>query len=184
MEQANMGAILEPEAGLPRDDLLRRWDAVLRDPVLRESPYRIELNRWGTIEMTPVKPFHSRVSQRLATFLEDALGGEAFTELAIALPAGLRVPDVAWCSPAFLTRHADEFEPASLALSEAPELCVEVMSESNSLGEIREKCDAYLAAGAIEAWIVMPDLRIRYFDKDGERAHSVFQVDMTRWSVA
>jgi Uma2 family endonuclease len=178
-----MGAIVEPEIGLPLEMLLQRWDAVLRDPVLRETPYRVELNRWGTVEMTPVTPFHSRVAQRLAVLLEQALGGEAFTELAIVLPAGLRIPDVAWASPAFLSAHAEEFRPGSLALRTAPELCVEVMSDSNSLGEIREKIDAYLAAGAVEAWIVAPDTRIRFFDTRGERASTAFEVDLTHWKV-
>jgi Uma2 family endonuclease len=178
-----MGAIVEPETGLPPEMLLQRWDAVLHDPVLRESPYRVELNRWGTIEMTPVKPFHSRVSQRLAVFLEGALGGEAFTELAILLPMGLRVPDVAWCSAAFLASHTNDFSAGSLALRTPPELCIEVMSDANSFGELKEKLDAYLAAGAREAWIVTLDLRIRFFDANGERPHTAFDVDLTGWSV-
>jgi Uma2 family endonuclease len=178
-----MGAILQRETGLPQEGLLRRWNDVLRDPLLREAPYRIELNRWGTIEMTPVKPFHSRVSQRLAVLLENALGGEAFTELAIVLPAGLRVPDVAWCSPAFLAQYAEEFKPGSLALSRPPELCIEVMSDSNTYGEMKEKTDAYIAAGATEAWIVLPDLQIRCFDADGECSQTAFQVDLSTWSV-
>lgn len=178
-----MGAILERETGLPQEGLLRRWRDVLCDSLLRDSPYRIELNRWGTIEMTPVKPFHSRVSQRLAVFLEEALGGEAFTELAIVLPVGLRVPDVAWCSAAFLAGRAEEFKPASVALSKPPELCIEVMSDSNTYGEMKEKADAYLAAGAMEAWIVLPDLRIRFFDAQGERSHTAFQIDLSAWSV-
>lgn len=51
-----MGAVLEREAGLPLEGLLRRWAEVLRAPLLRQAPYRIELNRWGTIEMTPPSP--------------------------------------------------------------------------------------------------------------------------------
>ena len=176
-----MGAILDHGAGLPRDALLRRWQDVLRDPLLRETPYRVELNRWGTIEMTPVKPHHSRVAKRLADALEAALGGEAYTELAIALPTGLRVPDVAWCSQEFLSRHAAEFNPGNLALSEPPELCIEVMSESNTIGELKEKIDAYVAAGAQEAWIVMGDLGIRCYDNAGERAQSRFALDLTAW---
>ena len=177
-----MGAILENEAGLPPQALLRRWQEVLRDPLMREAPYRVELNRWGTIEMTPVRPFHSRVAKRLADALEQALGGEAYTELAIALVSGLRVPDVAWCSDEFLKQHAAEFAPGSLALSLPPELCVEVMSESNSFGELKEKADAYLAAGAQEAWIVLPDLTIRVFDSEGEKPRSRFAFDTAAWT--
>jgi Uma2 family endonuclease len=173
-----MGAILDRETGLSREALLRKWDEVLRDPVLRESPYRIELNQWGTIEITPVKPFHSKTAKRLADRLEDSLGGESYTELAIALPQGLRVPNVSWCSDEFLSRHAGEFDPGSLALTSPPEICIEVMSESNSYGELKQKIDAYLAAGAREAWIVLPDLRIRFFDANGERDRTQYAVDL------
>ena len=179
-----MGAILEHETGLPPQALLRRWQEVLRDPLLRETPYRVELNRWGTIEMTPVKPYHSRVAKRLADALENALGGEAYTELAIALPSGLRVPDVAWCSSQFLAQYAPEFAPGNSALSHPPELCVEVMSDSNTLGELREKVDGYLAAGAQEAWIVAADLTVRVFGPEGERAGSQFPFDLVAWTRA
>jgi Uma2 family endonuclease len=41
----------------------------------------------------------------------------------------------------------------------APELCIEIAWPSNSLKELMEKVDAYVAAGAIEAWIVYPQSR-------------------------
>jgi Uma2 family endonuclease len=151
--------------------------------MFRQTPYRVELNRWGTIEMTPVKPHHSRVARRLAQALENALGGEAYTELAIALPSGLRVPDIAWCSPDFLSEHAMEFTPGNLALSIPPEICVEVMSDSNTLGELREKAAAYIAAGAQEAWIVLQDLSIRFYDASGERVDTAFEVQLQGWAA-
>jgi hypothetical protein len=58
------------------------------------------------------------------------------------------------------------------------------MSDSNSYGEMKEKIDAYLAAGATEAWIVLPDLRIRFFDAHGERSGTAFHIDLSSWSVA
>ena len=173
---------MESETGLATEALLRRWGEVLNDPLMRETPYRVELNRWGTIEVTPVKPYHSRVAKRLADALERALGGEAYTELAIALPSGLRVPDVAWCSTGFLAQHAAEFAPGSLALLSAPDLCVEVMSESNTLGEMKEKAEGYLSAGAQEAWVVMSDLTVRIFDAEGERSATRFAFDVLAWA--
>jgi Uma2 family endonuclease len=176
-----MNAVIDQEASLPRDALLRRWQDVLADPQFRRTPYRVELNRWGTIEKTPVKPHHSRVAKRLAQALESTLGGEAYTELAIALPSGLRVPDVAWCSAQFLSRHAQEFAPGSLALSVPPDVCVEVMSESNTLGELKEKAAAYVEAGAKEAWIVLQDLSILFYDASGQRPDTAFDVDLSGW---
>ena len=38
----------------------------------------------------------------------------------------------------------------------APEICLEVISPSNSVKETQEKREAYFAAGAHEVWIVFP----------------------------
>ena len=43
------------------------------------------------------------------------------------------------------------------ALRTAPELCVEVLSPTNTPAEISEKVAAYLAAGAREVWVVGDD---------------------------
>ncbi len=37
------------------ETLLARWDEVLRDPALRDLPYKIEVNSWGKVEMTPLR---------------------------------------------------------------------------------------------------------------------------------
>jgi hypothetical protein len=42
--------------------------------------------------------------------------------------------------------------------------------------EIAEKTAAYLAAGAVEVWIVKEDGSIRYFTASGEQAKSGFPV--------
>jgi Uma2 family endonuclease len=70
-----------------------------------------------------------------------------------------------------------------LALSSLPEICIEVMSDSNSYGELKEKVDAYLAVGAREAWTVLTDLRIRFFEATGECPHTQYDVDLSTWSA-
>lgn len=57
----------------------------------------------------------------------------------------MRVPDVVWASPELMQRHG--FESTLLA---APELCVEVLSPTNTPAKIGEKVAAYLVAGARE----------------------------------
>jgi Putative restriction endonuclease len=89
--------------------------------------------------------------------------------------------DVVWCSAQFVARHAGVFKAGEPLLQEAPEICVEIKSPSNSLGELKEKIDAYVADGAIEAWIVLDDLSVRFFDADGERERSRFAVDLDAW---
>jgi Uma2 family endonuclease len=63
-------------------------------------------------------------------------------------------------------------------LPRAPEICVEVMSQSNSDEEIKERTRAYLAAGAKEVWLATADGTIRYFDVEGERSSSAFPVSI------
>ena len=54
---------------------------------------------------------------------------QAFTliEVGIATPEGVFVPDLAWASVQFASQHAGE-----IVLTQAPELCIEVLSPSNS----------------------------------------------------
>ena len=51
--------------------------------------------------------------------------------------------------------------------SQSPELCVEVVSPSNSKAEIDEKIDLYLAKGAKEAWICDENGRVSFFIHKG-----------------
>ena len=57
--------------------LLARWQEVLGDPTLCDLPYKIELNSWGKVEMTPASNRHGRLQAVLA--LE--LGLQAFGEI-------------------------------------------------------------------------------------------------------
>jgi Uma2 family endonuclease len=73
-----------------------------------------------------------------------------------------------------MKRHGTE-----TPLSSAPELCIEVVSPSNSTKELREKTDAYLDAGAQEVWIVYPQSkRFVFHGSGGELQISRFAVDL------
>jgi len=159
-----MSTIVDPleVTGLTRHELARRWSELISDPVLAGLPYRMELNRWGHIEMTPpASPTHMSRASALVQMLQDRIGtGRAFTECAIATGAGVRVADVVWCSPMFLERHRETLAGWAASLPQAPELCIEVLSPSNLPAEMREKAQLYVAAGAREAWLVFADGRI------------------------
>jgi len=49
------------------------------------------------------------------------------------------------------------------------------------VGELKEKIDAYLAAGAQEGWIMLEDLSVRLFTGAGETVASRFTFDLGRW---
>ena len=121
------------------------------DPCFANVPGKIELDVWGRVLMTPpAEVYQSRVQGNLTHKLKAVLGLHVITEASIATPAGLFVPDVAWPSPTFMSAHPES------PLMRAPEICVEVVSPSNSVKEMSEKKETYLAAGAEEVWIVYP----------------------------
>jgi Uma2 family endonuclease len=93
----------------------------------------------------------------LQAFVAQTLGrqrpdGTTFTECPVETEIGVRVPDVVWASAQFMQRHGTESE-----FRAGPDLCVEVLSPTNTRAEIGEKVAAYLAAGAREVWVVGDD---------------------------
>ncbi len=165
-------AVPVPSGEWPYDAPLT-WAQVCDDPSLDDLPYRIELDRYGRLLMSPVSTRHSRLQGRIARHLEDALGGEAFPECAIETSEGVRSPDVVWMSDGF----AASIPEGTLALARAPEICVEVRSPSNPWAEMEEKVTLYLAKGAQEVWICEPDGRFRWFGHEGERSVSALVPD-------
>jgi Uma2 family endonuclease len=164
-----MGNLATPEA------LIARWDEVLRDPTLQDLPYKIELNAWGKVEMSPASNRHSRLQGIIALALGTQLkDGGILPECSVLTSIGIRVPDVAWASSSFLAAYG-EITP----FMHAPEICVEIISPSNVKAEIEEKTRAYLAAGAEEVWLVSEEGTIRYFDRRAEKAQSNFPVVVT-----
>ena len=99
--------------------------------------------------------------------------GSTITECGVETRIGVRVPDVAWASPGFLlpTWRREPFPSA-------PEICVEVLSPSNSAAEMNEKVAAYLEAGAIEVWLVREDGGVEIVTKSGPRPSSTFGIDL------
>ena len=161
-----MGNLATPEV------LLARWDEVCRDPSLRDLPYKIELNAWGKVEMSPPAVGHARLQTALALQLSQQLpDGVALTECPVLTGIGIRVPDVVWASAEFRKQHK-RFSP----LPKAPEICVEIISPSNVQAESIEKTRAYLAAGAEEVWLVSETGKVRFIDRTGEKPQSSFPI--------
>lgn len=163
-----MGNLTTPEA------LVGRWEEVLKDPSLRDLPYKIELNAWGKLEMSPASNRHGRLQAVLALELGRQLQGMVLTECSVLTRIGVRVPDVAWASPEFMKAFG-EITP----YTRAPEICVEILSRSNVQAETIEKTGAYLAAGADEVWLVSEDGTLRYVALSGELAKSRFPVTLS-----
>jgi hypothetical protein len=71
-------------------------DDILADPHLQNLPFKIELNRWGRIEMSPASNRHGMVQVDVAAELRQRTGGRVIVECSIRTSDGVRVADVAW----------------------------------------------------------------------------------------
>ena len=146
------------------------WSRALRDPSLRDLPYKIETNEYGQLVMSPRSPQHSRMQSRIAVLLSEHVkrSGEGAIEFAIRTSKGVKEPDVAWMSSA----RWDELSDASEASPVAPEICIEVLSPSNTTAEMEEKRRLYFEQGAVETWICDIDGRVSFYRVDGEHPNS------------
>ena len=161
------------EDPLSGDELATRYRALCEDPLYANVPGKIEVDVWGRLLMSPASSYHSALQSRLCQRLA-VLGGEVFVEVSVVTAAGVLVPDVAWASADFMRLNAFE-----TPYTNAPELCIEVVSPSNSRKELREKIDAYLAAGAKEVWIVYPQTkRWELHGPSGLMQSSAYAVDL------
>ncbi len=103
------------------------WEEVCADPRLEDLPYKIELNKWGNIEMSPARNRHGEFQLRIGYLLQMQMpDGIAQTECAVQTTENVKVPDVAWIS--FAHRRAT---PHEFAYDVAPEICVEIISPTN-----------------------------------------------------
>ncbi len=149
-----------------------RWADVLADKSLQDLPYKIELDRWGNVVMSPASNRHGRLLGVIYSLLEKIGHGRALIECSIDTPEGVKVADVAWGSEEFFARHG-----YTTPYPEAPEICVEIRSPANSEEEMRFKTRLYLEAGAREVWIVLESGEARFFGPEGERSQSVYGID-------
>ena len=129
-----------------------QWADVLNNPWLQNLPFKIELNRWGKIELSPASNQHGAMQVDIAATLRKRRGGKVIVECSIQTTDGVRVADVAWSSNKRL-RALGWATP----FPSAPEICVEVMAPGNSWAEMHMKAGLYLQAGALEVWVVAAD---------------------------
>jgi len=150
-----------------------QWLDVLADKSLQDLPYKIELNEWGNIEMSPASFIHSLYQGKMARILGNQLDGEVFTELAIQTSQGVRVPDVAWGSYHYVQQHIKD-----IFASSAPEICIEIISPANSPAEMQNKIALFIEAGAIEVWLVNENGQIDFFNTSGQIALSEYPINI------
>lgn len=137
------------------------WSKAMRD--LPDLPYKVETNARGQLILSPPKPEHSIPQFTVSRLIYEALGKTVGPEFAVHTAEGVKVPDVIWISD---ERWAQVPEGAE-ASPVMPELCAEVMSDSNTEAEMVEKRRLYFEGGAEEVWIIGRDGDVRFFRADG-----------------
>jgi Uma2 family endonuclease len=150
-----------------------RWEEVCENKQLQDLPFKIELNKWGQIVMSPVKIRHSFYQGRIQRLLESLLQtGEVMPECAINTSDGVKVADVVWCSDARFMQIENE-----VSASIAPEICIEVKSGGNTGEEMEFKRNLYLGAKAVEVWLCNEQGEMKFYNQQGELAQSLLVPD-------
>jgi Uma2 family endonuclease len=153
-----------------------KWQEVCENKYLQDLPFKIELNKWGQIVMSPAKPKHSIYQGIIQELLNSMLDrGFAFPECAIATSDNVKVADVVWASDERLNIIEDE-DAASIA----PEICVEIKSASNTLEEMAVKKDLYLEAKAEEVWLCDQKGKITFYNQQGQLDKSLLVPDFPK----
>ncbi len=152
-----------------REGVLMEWREVCADPNLEDLPYKIELNEWGQIVMTPTSVSHGAYQSNIGWLLKQRMErpGMVVTECAIRTAKGTKVADVAWFSSERWGIVKEELDS-----SVAPEICVEVLLPGNSPEEIEAKKQLYFEEGAEEVWTCDDEGRMRFFDSEEEMESS------------
>lgn len=128
---------------------VRRWDELQSEPAWFKIEGRIETDRHGRVIMSPPPaPRHGRFQHELQMLLQKLMPpGQILPECPISTADGVKAADVVWVSQERWLELGNR-----ACFIQAPEICVEVISPSNSEEEIREKARLYFDAGAQEVW--------------------------------
>jgi Uma2 family endonuclease len=141
------------------------WTDICQNPFLRDLPYKIQTDKWGNILMSPATNEHGIYQARIVTAISKLTDrGVIISECSVRTDEGVKVADVAWASEKFAERNkgSDPFE-------EAPEICIEILSPSNTRKEMDEKRELYFARGTEEFWTCDSEGNIRIFGRTGTK---------------
>ncbi|MGN7614586.1 Uma2 family endonuclease [Magnetococcales bacterium HHB-1] len=139
------------------------WQEVCESPYFQDIPFKVELNRWGQIIMSPAKFKHSILQGRIGRLLiQQQPQGEMIPECAIQTEDSVKVADITWLS----TERYQQLKKQDICTI-APEICIEIKSASNSKKELLIKKDLYLKAGAFEVWLCNEKGEISFYNKNG-----------------
>ena len=154
-------------------NLAVKWQEIINNPLFRDLPYKVELNKFGQILVSPASNRHGILQNKFAREIErNKQSGIIIIECSILTSEGVRVADVAWASDEFIAEFG-EMTP----YPKSPEICVEIKSPANSKAEMEEKIRLYLEKGALEIWIVSELGKVEFFTHTGKIKNSKVAAD-------
>ena len=136
----------------------------------QEDGVKYELKDGELVKMANAKAGHERtkfrIERSLMAYILQRPIGEIYSESSFALsPSRVCAPDVS-----FLRNELAVKTDPDRIFQAAPDLAVEVVSESESALELRQKIQDYLDAGTKAVWAVYPKLQvIAVYDQTGVR---------------
>jgi len=141
------------------------WQEVRDNPHLKDLPFKIELNRWGQVVMTPSKVAHSILQGNLILKMIESAEGQVLVECPVKTLDNVKVVDIGWVSVKRyrLIKHEQVY-------SVAPEICIEVVSAGQE--ELLTKMKLYFKAGAREVWYCDEDGNMNFYTAQGEQTYS------------
>ena len=139
------------------------WDEIVANPEFAAMPYRFETDEHGQVILSPWEsPVHGARAASISRQFSCLLPlGRPLISCPISTRKGVKAADVAWCSPE-IWRESE----GKSCLLHAPEICVEILSPSNTRGEIEEKKQLYFDAGAVEFWLCGEDGTMTFSTRD------------------
>lgn len=148
--------------------IARKIDAVLADEAQRRREFYASITEGDKAEFingdaifhSPVKLRHNVVTKRLLILLDTFvmmhdLGYVGYEKIMISLTRNDYEPDICY----FKQTKAADFKPDQMRFP-APDLIVEVVSESTEHNDRGVKFDDYAAHGVQEYWIIDPEAEI------------------------
>jgi Uma2 family endonuclease len=145
------------------------WVSICENPLLANLPYKIQTDKWGNIVMSPATNRHGIFQAKIVALLSRIMQrGTVITECSVETSEGTKVADVTWASTQFIQANKD-----TTPFIEAPEICVEILSPSNTLAEMNEKKELYFARGCKEFWLCDSDGNMQFYENTGELEHSL-----------
>jgi len=143
----------------------------------QEDGVRYELKDGEVVKMANAKFGHeqakSEILSCLVPYVVQHRLGRVYAETSFALaPSRVCAPDVAFLSNESVAKGHPEH-----VYSGAPDLAIEVVSDSEIAEELRQKIQDYLDAGSKAVWAVYPKVRVvAVYDQSGVREYRGDQV--------